>query len=193
MSKKTSRGAPRRGTRRRPPVLDALPVHVLAIDASSHAVGWAYFCQGNLEACGVVTERSGNLVERLYRLSFGLVADISNHIAIHKDRINDTALICETASGLRRAEKTSPRTTAVLGFAQGFIAGRLCLGYGFGPLVLLPDNTWTKGKNKQKRQAIMIASEPVYAAFAPRDKGADAADAVGLGRYAIYMEEYRNV
>jgi hypothetical protein len=79
-----------------------------------------------------------------------------------------------------------------LGFAQGFVAASLA-NHGFRPVVLVPDNAWTGGMDKRKRQALMIASEPVYAAFAPRDKGADAADAVGLGLHVIRMEEFRNV
>ena len=171
---------------------DPLPSRFVAIDASSHAVGWAMFTNGNLAACGAFSTRADDLVDRVARLSQSLVGSLLRHVVIDRNNPDYPALVCEVASGLRHAGKTSPRTTATLGFAQGFVAASLA-NHGFRPVVLVPDNAWPGGMDKRKRQAFMIASEPVYAAFAPRDKGADAADAVGLGLHVIRMEEFRNV
>lgn len=54
---------------------------ILALDASTHATGWAYYVDGQLQDYGCITAAYPNLIERIKKMVGGLYDLIQSHPA----------------------------------------------------------------------------------------------------------------
>jgi hypothetical protein len=100
------------------------------------------------------------------------------------EEVGPAAVVVEVTSGKTyHAKRASSLAALMAGQAVAFEAAR-----GAGdrlPVHPVTEVEWTGGKPKKKRARWLAATEPVYAAYAPKDKGLDAADACGVGFWWI--------
>lgn len=152
---------------------------LLALDPSSHAVGWALFRGERLKRCGVWRPGSGPLWAR--------VARVGGAVAQMLEESGATAVVVEVTSGqVYKRERASSLASLMAAQASAVEAAR---GPGREtPVHPVTELEWTRGVPKKKRASLVAMAEPVYAEFAPRDKGLDAADACGVGRWWLDRE-----
>jgi Holliday junction resolvasome RuvABC endonuclease subunit len=147
-------------------------VILLSLDPSTTAVGWAVFRGDRLARCGVWRPGSGPLWARVARIGVAVRQMV--------EECSPAAVVVEVTSGKTYHERRASSLAALMaGQATAVEAAR-----GVGerlPVHPVTEVEWTGGRPKKNRAKLVAASEPVYAAFAPKDKDLDAADAVGVG------------
>jgi Holliday junction resolvasome RuvABC endonuclease subunit len=157
---------------------------MLALDPSSHAVGWAVFREERLVRCGVWRPGSGPLWSR--------VARIGEAVAQMLVESRASLVVVEVTSGKTyKKERASSLASLMAAQASAVEAAR---GPGRGtPVHPVTELEWTRGVPKKKRASLVAATEPVYAAYAHKDKGLDAADACGVGRWWISKRRWEQL
>ncbi len=75
---------------------------------------------------------------------------------------------------------------ATYGMAVGYL---WAVASRHGPVVCVPENLWTRGQEKKKRQAEIAMAFRQYKPAT--DPGGDIADAIGLGRYYLKEQQIR--
>lgn len=178
----TSPGKSRaREPKTRKPVKPAVPPRkILFLDPSSTSIGWAIFEGFQLERVGVLRASSRDQDRRTDQLA-SQVLDLARESG-------SGLIVAEVASGLHRraaATRGNQAATAICALSQGVYVGTLrAAGFVVGRV---QERTWTKGRTKQARANTVYLTEPVYRRFVDQgqDKGLDAADAVGLGRWFL--------
>ncbi|CAB4131350.1 hypothetical protein UFOVP124_81 [uncultured Caudovirales phage] len=151
---------------------------ILVLDPSSTACGWALFLGETLRRCGVWRAGAGPMESRVDRLCECLTAslpDINMVVVEISSRI---------AYNARRA-KSLPALLYAQGRLEQAARGQVTKCHR------VTEQEWTGRKPKHQRAKMVALLEPVYRQFAPRDKGLDAADAVGLGQWWISQQKIR--
>lgn len=157
---------------------------LLALDPSSHAVGYACFDgSGSVVAFGVVRPPRARMP------AAGRIDALVAGVATLCDRHGPARAVVEFSAGkvARRVRgRSAGAGLAVLGQAQGairqYLAGRL------GPdAVAIAGEGWTGGEPKHRRAARAALLVPGYAGFrvGGGDPGGDAGDAIGLGDFHL--------
>lgn len=145
---------------------------LLALDPSSQATGWAVFDDGRLRRCGVWRPKSGSLWARID--ATGLA------VGTMLDECRPDHVVVEVTSGMTY-KRVRAHSLSALAFAQGAVVQAARGPHHRTPVHPVDEQQWTGRRPKKLRAKMVAATEPVYAAFAPKDKGLDAADACGVG------------
>ena len=157
-------------------VTDAPVARVLSIDPSSTCMGYAVMTEAKaLVDCGLLKPlRTRDPANARIETMVGEAVRLAQEM-------KPTRILIEDTSGkVGRRHRGNGAGLAVHGKSIGWLVGRLFpLGI---PITLVPENDWTNGVQKARRQQIVaVAFRPQYQAA--QDKGGDAADAIGLARW----------
>jgi len=155
--------------------------YTLALDPSSTAIGWAVFAGDVLWRCGVWRPKGTSPLEaRCDQIADAVIQMVGE---VQPDRV-----LIEVSSRMAYNPRRAKSLPALL-YAQG---GTVQAVRSTGtPVTTINEQEWTGRKPKHVRAKLIALTEPVYHAFAHRDKGLDAADAVGLGRWWLNAETVR--
>lgn len=161
---------------------------MLCLDVSSSVTGWALLrCpDGDLAAgcCGrIVPKSTATALTRIDAMVAGVVDLLRCHFA--------SRVVMEWSAGKVYGGSAKHRSgLAVLGQAQGAVYQAIKTFRGGAPPETVLDIAWTARTRKETRAKRLAEHDPVYAAWAAAegDGGADAADAVGLGRWLLAEE-----
>lgn len=162
---------------------------ILSLDPSSTAVGWAVFdCYPvTLEGFGVERCRGRKTpLDRMRRLATEVRAIVEQY---QPDKI-----VLEWADGKQHGRiKGRSQGLSTLGQAQGWLACTL-ENMGHEPQYV-PVGQWAGGTKKEKRASKLALAFPEYAGWAAkgRDRGFDAADALGLGSWWLGQRQIDRV
>jgi Holliday junction resolvasome RuvABC endonuclease subunit len=156
--------------------------YTLALDPSSTAIGWACFAGDVLWRCGVWRPQGTSPLEaRCDQIADAVLQMVSE---VQPDRV-----LIEVSSRMAYNPRRAKSLPALL-YAQG---GTVQAVRSTGtPATTINEQEWTGRKPKHQRAKLIALTEPVYHAFAHRDKGLDAADAVGLGRWWLTTNALRH-
>ena len=154
------------------------PAHVLALDVSSTAAGWAVFREGLLDDFGLI--RPPGRLPAIDRI--GLIREgVEDVVGV------EHCFVCalEWSGGKVHGRLGRVHGLAVLGQAQGVVYERLrSLGVPTWPV---GEGEWTGKRPKAARAAEIRLRHPEYARWAEanKDAGGDVSDAIGLGEWAM--------
>jgi Holliday junction resolvasome RuvABC endonuclease subunit len=150
---------------------------LLCLDVSSIACGWVAFRpDGTAIDFGVIRPRAKlPSVERTDSIVRG-VRDLHGHYL-------PALALMEWSAGLTHGRIAKARGLAVLGQAQGAVKQALVDLHC--PVATVAENTWTNGVPKYKRANRVAMIVPRYRDFrmGGKDRGDDAADALGIGMW----------
>lgn len=150
---------------------------LLALDPSSTCMGYAVFHGRTLVDAGKLKPRrtKDEANDRIdHMVSFGLNDLLIEH--------NPEAVVVEDTSGkVGRRHHGNGAGLAVHGKAVGAVVWWL-RGRG-SDVHAIPENVWTRGTPKEKRQTRVATCYPQY--DPAKDKGGDVSDAIGLGDWFI--------
>jgi Holliday junction resolvasome RuvABC endonuclease subunit len=153
---------------------------ILALDPSSAIIGWAIAEPGGANPrvldLGLLRGGAGRLWTRIGRL-----CDASEELV---QKVRPTVVVVEVTSGLCYRKERS-QTLSWLAFAQGAVVATV---NRHARVRVVQETEWTgKGRRvpKEKRAAQVAHWCAPYRQFAPRDRGHDAADAVGLAAWYL--------
>lgn len=168
---------------------DANRFRMMSIDPASHVTGWAMWTVAHNFTAYTVTH--AGYVGREGRKK----TPMADRVRLMIDELNDLPLlvamnmiIIEVPDGKvhGRIRDQSPAGLSVYGFAAGGIwAAMELLARDPSRVITVGQNQWTRGQPKKKRQAAIAAEFPQYAQQMGIDKGADIADAIGVGLWWI--------
>jgi Holliday junction resolvasome RuvABC endonuclease subunit len=150
---------------------------ILSLDPSSTACGWAILegWPATLHSFGVERPRGRKCpVDRMRR--------ITSEIRALVDQCQPDKIVIEWADGKQHGRiKGRSQGLSTLGQAQGWLAATLET-MDYEPQYV-PVGQWAGGTKKERRAAAVAREFPDYAAWSAkgRDRGHDAADAIGLG------------
>jgi hypothetical protein len=162
------------------------PVILLALDPSSTCTGYAVWRAGELHAAGLLRPPAKLPAEqRVGRMIKDLEDVYDEHVPTH-------AVIEIPDAHVHGARKRAGGAgLALYGMAAGMLYVATCLlidellprseGHHVSRVTPVRASEWTGGSRKRVRQGVVAATVPQYDAAA--DRGADAADAIALGRW----------
>lgn len=150
---------------------------LLALDQATHLTGWAIFYNGQLSKCGVYKATGNTEIQRDNQLKNWLLE------MIEQWKINIVAI-----EDTQPNEKHGINTTLTLARLQGILMSTLeenNIEY-----IVCNINKWrahsgVKGKNRKEQKASMQAIVKKQYGIDVTD---DCADAIGIGRYAVYQD-----
>lgn len=150
------------------------PSTLLCIDPSSTLCGYALFKAGVLTECGLLKpQRTRDDANDRIK---SMVAE-ATCVAL-QDSV-DLIIIEDTSGKVGARHGGHGAGLAIHGKAVGWMIGSLRAHY---PVECVLENEWTRGIKKVYRQAVIAVMFPKL--YDPKkDKGGDAADAIGLGMY----------
>jgi Holliday junction resolvasome RuvABC endonuclease subunit len=162
------------------------PVILLALDPSSTCTGYAVWRAGELHAAGLLRPPAKLPAEqRVWKM-------IQDLITISKENRPTHAVIeIPDAHIARRCKQWGGAGMALYGMAAGMLYVMTCTlldcrnpnreYLAESRVTPVRASEWTGGSRKRLRQRLVAAELPQYDAAA--DRGADAADAIALGRW----------
>jgi hypothetical protein len=150
---------------------------LLALDISSTAAGWATFRAGALDEFGVI--RPPGRVPSVARID-AIAAGVAEVVGVG----NCFTCVMEWTAGKLHRRLGRPSGLATLGQSQGVVRERLRT---LGVPTWLVGEEWTGSRPKTERARRAWLAYPEFGrwALAGHDPGMDAADALGLGEWAI--------
>ena len=156
------------------------PPVMLALDPSSVAVGYALLRGDDLSACGVLRAPAHHpTARRVARLC----DEFAERFGPAVGRI-DRVVVEQTDGRVNRWSKASRGSgVAALAQAQGAIF-QAARGLGLPEPLAICERAWTRAKSKDERARELALIYPAFAATILIE-GYDAADAIGLGLYAV--------
>lgn len=150
---------------------------ILALDPGSITTGYALLrLDGSLHEPGVLkaTKKEWPFIERVK----GITRDLS---VFNTGPFNIAHVVIEI--GTKQHRRNPGVNLAVYAFAVGAIWATCRRAFPGATVDTVEANAWTRGTSKPERIAELAAIEPKY--DPEQDKGGDAADAIGVGRYWI--------
>lgn len=151
-------------------------MRVLALDVSSTAAGWAL-----LHSEPVVQVMDFGLARSGSRDSLRRIDAIRDQLVRIAEDLGPDRIVMEWSAGKVHGKQGRIHGLAILGQAQGTVREAL-IGRDHHVLTV-PENVWTRRRNKEARALEVELLYPTYRAWAKKDRGRDVADSIGLGLY----------
>jgi Holliday junction resolvasome RuvABC endonuclease subunit len=154
---------------------------LLTLDVSSTACGWAYWDRGPGASIYFGVIRPPAKHENTRRIDW-IVEEVERIVRSTAPE----AIVLEWSDGRQHARLGKVNGLSVLGAAQGAVRQVIRDRFPAIPLHVVGEQTWTGRVPKKSRAAMIARLVPAYTSYAKagHDRGADAADAIGLGLWA---------
>lgn len=148
----------------------------LAVDPSSTCTGWAVLeLDGTVSSHGTIRPPRRAAVEARVDAMVDGVLDLLA-------RYDPDTIVVEVPSGkVARRMAGHAAGLTLYGYAVGRVVQACRMAAPDAELVQVDEGTWTRGRRKAARAAVVAATVEEYRA--DDDRGMDAADAIGLGRW----------
>lgn len=156
---------------------------LLAIDASSSAIGWAIFHDGKLQAAGVVKSSAATWAGRVKVLQDRL--DDRLFMEFPVDRV---VMEWSEGRGMAQLKRMGRSAQSGVPLAHGQGAIWQWLRDRVAEPILVKEGDWTGRVKKEKRAPKIQARYPDFAGVWADDAGLDATDAVGIGDWFLAQE-----
>ena len=166
--------------------------HILSLDPSSTAIGWAEMSMaGQLEQAGVI--RSS-----VRSPAYDRVIDMNSALRTLLDYVKPATILIEWTVGKvagRQKLRSRGAGLGIYGIGVG-AAVMTCYWYQHEmmqieiiDIIPVVENDWTRGVHKRDRQAAIALQYTAY--DAAQDPGADMADAIGLAQWWLQEQRIR--
>ena len=161
---------------------------IMALDASSNAVGWGEcYCDGPtiMSVVGGLIrpkKRRAAAMDRIDSMVEQLLELLDERTEVQGP---PSTIVVEIPSGKthRRLKSKNPHGLAIYGMAVGAVR-QACHQWDYGVEIVDVDaNEWTGGGRKASRVKIALALAPSYAQLLSIDKGRDASDGICLAHW----------
>ncbi len=162
-------------------MMDSRPLHLLSLDPSSTATGWARFDGLDLVAGDRLrpADRNARAVERILSLSEQLERLI---VSCAPDEIVIEVPGRRPGTGARAGASNS---LATYGLAVG-VQLQVCWQCSTAAVTAVEPAEWTKGRSKRRRQLALAVRNQKYRMLLGGDRGGDIADAIELGFWWLF-------
>jgi Holliday junction resolvasome RuvABC endonuclease subunit len=161
---------------------------ILSLDPSSTACGWAVFDSYPVALVDFKVIKAGSRKDELSRIRH-LCRGVLDLIA----ETEPDKVILEWASGKVNGRiKGRTQGLATMGHGQGWIAGVVENCTSHEPQYVYP-NDWKGNKRKDRMAQTIAAIYPEYAAWKQKDRGFDAADAIGMAHWWLQQKQIDSV